>query len=303
MLRRTRGTTSRGRQCCVLTTKMRRKCRLTTSSKARHLLLTGQNKLCALPFFSMSKHSQSLTSGFRYGSDIVPFSKVDQEQMKYKHDGKCFAVLGFTKRSLVRDFSLQWLFHHLTHWFNKPKALSYDNLFPTSFPKGATASVHGNASRQNICCQGWRGETSWFVVGRDDELPLTSGLIVSRSSSVGAACWRGAVRPHPGAGSSWHGGHCALRLRQALQPASRSSFSVRQATLWSEIARTHCCFYHVSLRGQSWCTLLRTLALNSVSSMFSCHSWKTSDTSRFLLWKTTKSLRHQVPSPVSLWLH
>uniref|UniRef100_A0A4W6FL45 X-ray repair cross-complementing protein 5 n=1 Tax=Lates calcarifer TaxID=8187 RepID=A0A4W6FL45_LATCA len=39
--------------------------------------------------------------GFRYGSDIVPFSKVDQEQMKYTHDGKCFAVLGFTKQSLV----------------------------------------------------------------------------------------------------------------------------------------------------------------------------------------------------------
>uniref|UniRef100_UPI0037E95C64 X-ray repair cross-complementing protein 5 n=1 Tax=Semicossyphus pulcher TaxID=241346 RepID=UPI0037E95C64 len=39
--------------------------------------------------------------GFRYGSDIVPFSKVDQDQMKYKHDGKCFAVLGFTKQSQV----------------------------------------------------------------------------------------------------------------------------------------------------------------------------------------------------------
>ncbi|XP_041857448.1 X-ray repair cross-complementing protein 5 [Melanotaenia boesemani] len=39
--------------------------------------------------------------GFRYGSDIVPFSKVDQEQMKYKHDGKCFSVLGFTKQNLV----------------------------------------------------------------------------------------------------------------------------------------------------------------------------------------------------------
>lgn len=43
----------------------------------------------------------NVLSGFRYGSDIVPFSKVDQEQMKYKHDGKCFAVLGFTKSSLV----------------------------------------------------------------------------------------------------------------------------------------------------------------------------------------------------------
>ncbi|XP_031714163.1 X-ray repair cross-complementing protein 5 isoform X2 [Anarrhichthys ocellatus] len=40
--------------------------------------------------------------GFRYGSDIVPFSKVDQEQMKYKHDGKCFAVLGFAKENSVR---------------------------------------------------------------------------------------------------------------------------------------------------------------------------------------------------------
>ncbi|XP_028971602.2 X-ray repair cross-complementing protein 5 isoform X2 [Esox lucius] len=39
--------------------------------------------------------------GFRYGSDIVPFSKVDQEQMKYKTDGKSFAVLGFAKQSLI----------------------------------------------------------------------------------------------------------------------------------------------------------------------------------------------------------
>ncbi|XP_060786317.1 X-ray repair cross-complementing protein 5 [Neoarius graeffei] len=39
--------------------------------------------------------------GFRYGSDIVPFSKVDQEQMKYKSDGKSFAVLGFTKQELI----------------------------------------------------------------------------------------------------------------------------------------------------------------------------------------------------------
>uniref|UniRef100_W5U725 X-ray repair cross-complementing protein 5 n=1 Tax=Ictalurus punctatus TaxID=7998 RepID=W5U725_ICTPU len=39
--------------------------------------------------------------GFRYGSDIVPFSKVDQEQMKYKCDGKSFAVLGFTKKELI----------------------------------------------------------------------------------------------------------------------------------------------------------------------------------------------------------
>lgn len=39
--------------------------------------------------------------GFRYGSDIVPFSKVDQEQMKYKSDGKSFAVLGFAKQEMI----------------------------------------------------------------------------------------------------------------------------------------------------------------------------------------------------------
>ncbi|KAJ8253021.1 hypothetical protein GJAV_G00208260 [Gymnothorax javanicus] len=40
--------------------------------------------------------------GFRYGSDIVPFSKVDQEQMKYKSDGKCFSVLGFCKQEQIK---------------------------------------------------------------------------------------------------------------------------------------------------------------------------------------------------------
>nr|XP_055071821.1 X-ray repair cross-complementing protein 5 [Misgurnus anguillicaudatus] len=39
--------------------------------------------------------------GYRYGSDIVPFSKVDEDQMKYKSDGKCFSVLGFTKQELI----------------------------------------------------------------------------------------------------------------------------------------------------------------------------------------------------------
>ncbi|XP_036612864.1 X-ray repair cross-complementing protein 5 [Trichosurus vulpecula] len=39
--------------------------------------------------------------GFRYGSDIVPFSKVDEEQMKYRTEGKCFSVLGFCTSSQV----------------------------------------------------------------------------------------------------------------------------------------------------------------------------------------------------------
>nr|XP_043875091.1 X-ray repair cross-complementing protein 5 isoform X1 [Solea senegalensis] len=47
-----------------------------------------------------------IIQGFRYGSDIVPFSKVDQEQMKYKHDGKCFAVLGFAKQEMVQRHRL-----------------------------------------------------------------------------------------------------------------------------------------------------------------------------------------------------
>ncbi|KFV77700.1 X-ray repair cross-complementing protein 5, partial [Struthio camelus australis] len=40
--------------------------------------------------------------GFRYGSDIVPFSKVDEEQMKYKTEAKCFSVLGFSRSSQIR---------------------------------------------------------------------------------------------------------------------------------------------------------------------------------------------------------
>ncbi|XP_045415219.1 X-ray repair cross-complementing protein 5 [Lemur catta] len=40
--------------------------------------------------------------GFRYGSDIVPFSKVDEEQMKYRSEGKCFSVLGFCRSSQVQ---------------------------------------------------------------------------------------------------------------------------------------------------------------------------------------------------------
>ncbi|XP_071063232.1 X-ray repair cross-complementing protein 5 [Pseudochaenichthys georgianus] len=40
--------------------------------------------------------------GFRYGSDIIPFDKIDQEHMKYKHDGKSFAVLGFAKQNMIR---------------------------------------------------------------------------------------------------------------------------------------------------------------------------------------------------------
>ncbi|XP_063144905.1 X-ray repair cross-complementing protein 5 isoform X3 [Candoia aspera] len=47
---------------------------------------------------------EDVIQGFRYGSDIIPFSKVDEEQMKYKTDGKCFAVLGFCRSSLIQTY-------------------------------------------------------------------------------------------------------------------------------------------------------------------------------------------------------
>ncbi|XP_038600374.1 X-ray repair cross-complementing protein 5 isoform X1 [Tachyglossus aculeatus] len=43
-----------------------------------------------------------ILQGFRYGSDIVPFSKADEEQMKYKTEGKCFSVLGFCRAAQVQ---------------------------------------------------------------------------------------------------------------------------------------------------------------------------------------------------------
>lgn len=73
-------------------------------------IIQGEKALTCCSFLALKSDrpalfSQSLSlfvfEGFRYGSDIVPFSKVDQDQMKYKHDGKCFAVLGFTRKNLV----------------------------------------------------------------------------------------------------------------------------------------------------------------------------------------------------------
>uniref|UniRef100_A0A452V313 X-ray repair cross-complementing protein 5 n=1 Tax=Ursus maritimus TaxID=29073 RepID=A0A452V313_URSMA len=51
--------------------------------------------------------------GFRYGSDIVPFSKVDEEHMKYKSEGKCFSVLGFCRSSQAAAVALSSLIHAL----------------------------------------------------------------------------------------------------------------------------------------------------------------------------------------------
>ncbi|XP_006822840.1 X-ray repair cross-complementing protein 5-like, partial [Saccoglossus kowalevskii] len=40
---------------------------------------------------------EDLVKGYRYGSDIIPMSKEDLDNMAYKPGNKCFKVLGFTK--------------------------------------------------------------------------------------------------------------------------------------------------------------------------------------------------------------
>ncbi|GAB1285069.1 X-ray repair cross-complementing protein 5 [Apodemus speciosus] len=65
--------------------------------------------------------------GYRYGSDIIPFSKVDEEQMKYKSEGKCFSVLGFCKSSQRKELKKKQMRsaaqNHTGHaLLNKPQA-------------------------------------------------------------------------------------------------------------------------------------------------------------------------------------
>lgn len=86
--------------------------------------IQGKKPNIAVDSYLCACLKRNLLSGFRYGSDIVPFSKVDQEQMKYKHDGKCFAVLGFTKQNLV-----MYLYNANGFWVKK--ILIYANLKQT----------------------------------------------------------------------------------------------------------------------------------------------------------------------------
>uniref|UniRef100_A0A8C4R5A7 X-ray repair cross-complementing protein 5 n=1 Tax=Eptatretus burgeri TaxID=7764 RepID=A0A8C4R5A7_EPTBU len=43
-----------------------------------------------------------LIQGYRYGRDIIPFAVADEQQLKYKTDGKCFSVLGFSTAAQIR---------------------------------------------------------------------------------------------------------------------------------------------------------------------------------------------------------
>lgn len=56
---------------------------------------------------------ESLGKGYKYGRDIVPFSKIDEEQMKYKTEGKCLSVLGFTD---LRNILIQDLMEDQAHY-------------------------------------------------------------------------------------------------------------------------------------------------------------------------------------------
>lgn len=121
-----------------------------------------------------------------------------------------------------------------------------------------------------------------IFAAKDDEVRTEKKLIhrwVNRliptcflcTCSVWAACWCGAVRPHPRAGSAWYGGHCTLRLWSAKQPSSRSSFPVYQTALWSEITHSHarwCFTISVSYGTQLMHCLLATTVSHIYSAAF-----------------------------------
>ena len=46
--------------------------------------------------------SPNNVSGYRYGTDLVPFNEDDMANMKYKGEGREFSLIGFTKRSNVK---------------------------------------------------------------------------------------------------------------------------------------------------------------------------------------------------------
>lgn len=226
--------------------------------------------------------------------------------MKYKHDGKSFAVLGFTKRSLVRDFSRQWSFHHLTPWFNKPKPFFFtlmQQFISHSFPQrcnGISSWEHKSSKYLLLRTMRWDElvcrRLGWWTYAKlqfPAPLCLSSTLALRCPPSsrrwISLTWWPLCATPMTGAPTR--------KSAQLFRASSNTMKWDRPDTLLFFFF-----FYHVCLVRRNWCTVV-SLSLNSVYTMFSCHSWKTSDTSRFLLWKTTKSSRLQVPSPAALWLH
>lgn len=51
---------------------------------------------------SLGYNSCLLVLGYRYGTDLVPFTDDDMVNLKYKCDSKEFSVIGFTKSSNVK---------------------------------------------------------------------------------------------------------------------------------------------------------------------------------------------------------
>lgn len=104
MLKQTKKKTWRKKPSTTWTMITRQRCRLRTPFK----VTPTQTQSSGAVVSGLWVITSLLLTGFRYGSDIVPFSKVDREQMKYKHDGKCFAVLGFAKQDSVTKFHPTW---------------------------------------------------------------------------------------------------------------------------------------------------------------------------------------------------
>ena len=172
---------------------------------------------------SLFEFTTFLFPGFRYGSDIVPFSKVDQDQMKYKHDGKCFAVLGFAKQSMVFSFFYQcaWTWPLKVFKLNKC-GLNLSWLFTGCMSQVRRHQFMGN-------------QVLKVFAGRDDEVRAQRTGCTACDSQYWwcpdcvyfyaflTACRSGTVGRHPGAGWTQNGGHCALRLWPSLQPSDRGS--------------------------------------------------------------------------------
>ncbi|XP_039247751.2 X-ray repair cross-complementing protein 5-like [Styela clava] len=83
---------------------------------------------------------ENISKGYKYGKDIIPFSKVDEEQMKYKTEGKCLSILGFTDSSNIR---VQDLMDDQSHHIVSEKD---DNAAETALSALVTAMQN-----QNVC--------------------------------------------------------------------------------------------------------------------------------------------------------
>lgn len=74
------------------------------------LHLRGGPKLEAKEEDDRVVEKKDLLRGFRFGNSIIPFTKEQYEDLKYKSEGKCFQLMSFVRDSDV-CFSLYESFH------------------------------------------------------------------------------------------------------------------------------------------------------------------------------------------------